>query len=283
MTQAQPQRPHQRATRVAAYAPAPALRQPGWTMQALSTPRGRPQRTVRQSLAASPVPARPPRRRPPSRLDPSQAALLERWQAGCRSVLELDRDRQAQGLAGQDSIVAASGSRVRPPPGRSTRRRRSASPATIVEGDPPLTPRRAPWWGRRREATLKDDAKQHRARRQSQAGESAEAITLPQDCAGLVRQRQPGPLDTGRARATARGLPACKRFAHGLRADDEAVKAGRTLPWSTGPVEGQIKRLQLRQRQMDGRAHRALLQQRVWLPTEARRVGDEQPAPDPTL
>jgi transposase len=47
----------------------------------------------------------------------------------------------------------------------------------------------------------------------------------------------------------------------------EAVKAGLTLPWSTGPVEGQINRLKMLKRQMYGRANIDLLRQRVLLPT----------------
>ena len=43
----------------------------------------------------------------------------------------------------------------------------------------------------------------------------------------------------------------------------EAVKAGLTLPWSTGPVEGQINRLKMLKRQMFGRANIDLLRLRV--------------------
>jgi transposase len=106
-TKAQQQITHNRAKRVAEYEQAHALRQQGWTMKAISTHMGRHHRTVRKYLEASTFPERPPRRRPPSILDPYKAYLLERWQAGCRSVLELYRDIQAQGFAGKYSIVAA--------------------------------------------------------------------------------------------------------------------------------------------------------------------------------
>ena len=58
-----------------------------------------------------------------------------------------------------------------------------------------------------------------------------------------------------------------KSLANGLRADYEAVKAGVTLRWSTGPVEGQINRLKMVKRQMYGRAGMDLLRQRVLHPT----------------
>ena len=40
-----------------------------------------------------------------------------------------------------------------------------------------------------------------------------------------------------------------QRFAHGLRDDYEAVKAGVTLPWSTSPVKGHVNRLKMLKRQ----------------------------------
>jgi len=136
-----------------------------------------------------------------------------------------------------------------------------------MEVDKPLTPSRATWLVMRREAKLDDDAKTQRARLQAQEGEIAEAITLTQDFAGLVRQRQPAQLEAWLERATASGLNAFKSLANGIRADYEAVKAGVTLPWSTGPVEGQINRLKMLKRQMYGRAGIDLLRQRVLHPT----------------
>ena len=53
-----------------------------------------------------------------------------------------------------------------------------------------------------------------------------------------------------------------QRFATGLYADYAAVKAGGTLPWSTRPVEGHIKRLKMLKRQMFGQARLDLLSRR---------------------
>jgi transposase len=267
MTKAQQQITHNRAKRVAEYAQARALHQQGWTMKAISTHLGRHHRPIKKYLQASTFPERPPRRRPSSILDPYKTYLRERWQAGYRSAKELYHEIQAQGFPGPYSVVAAYTSRLRPPQGRSTRRRTSGAPAPIVAVDKQLTPSRATWLIMRREATLTEDEKRQRARLQAQEGEIAEAITLTQDFAGLVRQRQPGQLETWLERAAASGLQAFKSFANGLRADYEAVKAGIILRWSTGPVEGQINRLKMLKRQMYGRAHMALLRQRVLLPT----------------
>jgi hypothetical protein len=58
-------------------------------------------------------------------------------------------------------------------------------------------------------------------------------------------------------------LPAFHTFVTGVHKDKEAVLAGLTLPWSTGPVEGHVNRLKLIKRSMYGRAEVDLLKLRV--------------------
>ncbi|MBP2312975.1 transposase [Azospirillum soli] len=52
-------------------------------------------------------------------------------------------------------------------------------------------------------------------------------------------------------------------FAEGVKRDLAAVRAGVTLPWSTGPVEGQISKLKTTKRTMNGRGGYDLLCHRV--------------------
>src|SRR2546429_6825750 len=66
-------------------------------------------------------------------------------------------------------------------------------------------------------------------------------------------------------RAASSTLDAVRRFATGLYVDYQAVKAGVTMPWSSGPVEGHINRLKMVKRQMFGRAHLDLLSRRFVL------------------
>jgi transposase len=107
--------------------------------------------------------------------------------------------------------------------------------------------------------------RQQLAQLRTQHAEVAEAIDLAQDFAQLVRQQQPQALEPWLARAAESAVGAFQRFAKGLRDDYDAVKAGVTLPWSNGPVEGQITRLKLLKRQMFGRAGLALLERRFVL------------------
>jgi hypothetical protein len=48
-----------------------------------------------------------------------------------------------------------------------------------------------------------------------------------------------------------------------LQDDLAAIQAGLTLPWSNGVTEGHVNRLKLFKRQAYGRAHVALLRQRM--------------------
>ncbi|WUL21218.1 IS5 family transposase [Streptomyces sp. NBC_00353] len=60
-------------------------------------------------------------------------------------------------------------------------------------------------------------------------------------------------------------LPSLHTFTNGLARDLAAVTAGRTLPWSSGVVEGHVSRIKMIKRQMYGRAGFKLLRKRVLL------------------
>ncbi|GAA2348614.1 hypothetical protein [Dactylosporangium salmoneum] len=62
-------------------------------------------------------------------------------------------------------------------------------------------------------------------------------------------------------------MPGITKFATGLTADLDAVTAGLSLPFSSGPVEGNVNRIKMIKRQMYGRAGFDLLRKRVPLST----------------
>jgi transposase len=90
----------------------------------------------------------------------------------------------------------------------------------------------------------------------------ADAVGLAEEFATLVRTRDPERLEPWLARAQDSTLPAFRNFAKKLDADVEALRAAVNLPWSNGPVEGQINRLKMLKRQMYGRANLDLLNRR---------------------
>jgi transposase len=91
----------------------------------------------------------------------------------------------------------------------------------------------------------------------------ASAGRLAQDFATLVRERGGARLDNWLGEVETCEVPALRRFAQGLRADLEAVRAGLTEPWSNGPTEGFVHKLKLLKRQAYGRAGFAVLRRRV--------------------
>jgi transposase len=72
-------------------------------------------------------------------------------------------------------------------------------------------------------------------------------------------------LDQWLADVDADDQPQLHSFANGIRRDLQAVTAGLTLPYSSGPVEGHVTRIKMIKRQMYGRAGLPLLRKRVLL------------------
>jgi transposase len=262
------------ARRQALHAQVWALHCQGWTAPAIAQQIGVSLRTVQRDLRSATFAGR--KRRSDlgdSLLNPYKAYLLDRWNAGCYTAMRLFRELRQRGYGGGYGVVAAYARRLRQaqglPPGH--RRARQPLPAVAEPLCPPLTPRRATWLVLRRETTRTAAEVQQLAHLRAQQADLAETIDLAQEFTRLIRQRQPERLDAWLQRATTSAVDAVRRFAIGLYEDYEAVKAGVTLPWSSGPVEGHINRLKMLKRQMFGRARLDLLSCRfVRAPRERR-------------
>ena len=262
-----------------------ALHRQGWTATAIAQQVGLSLRTVQRDLRNATFAGR--QRRSDlgeSILNPYKPYLLERWNAGCHTAMRLLRELRQRGYAGAYGVVAAYVRRLRQAQGLAPGHRgaRQSLPAVAEPSCRPLTPRRAAWLVLRRAEQRTSAETQQLARLHAQSTEVAEAITLAQDFATLVRQRQPQALDAWLQRATTSAPEAMRRFALGLYEDYAAVKAGVTLPWSTGPVEGHINRLKMLKRQMFGRAHLDLLSRRFVLASrreQAQTPGLRAPSP----
>jgi transposase len=251
--------------RQATYDTVWTLHRQGWTVAAIAAQVGRSRRTIERYLRMPTSPVRQHRSHyGRSLLNPYTDYLLTRWNAGCHTAIQLFRELQPRGYTGSYRRVAAYVSRIRQAQGLPPRRqgRRQTLPVVAEPASPPLTPRRATWLVLRREEQRTEAETHQLAQLRAQQAEVAEAVDLAEDFATLVRQRQPAQLDPWLQRATTSPLEALQRFAKGLYEDYEAVKAGVTLPWSTGPVEGHINRLKMLKRQMFGRAHLDLLSRR---------------------
>jgi transposase len=274
------------ARRQALHAQVWALHRQGWTAPAIAQQVGLSLRTVQRDLQSTTFAGR--RRRSDlgeSVLTPYKPYLLERWNAGCYTAMRLFRDLRQRGYTGGDGVVAAYARRLRQaqglPPGH--RHARQPLPAVAEPACQPLTPRRATWLVLRRVAKRTEAEAQQLAHWRAQQAEVAETIDVAQDFAHLVRQRQPEHRDPWLQRAPTSAVDAVRRFATGLYEDYEAVKAGVTLPWNSGPVEGHINRLKMLKRQMFGRARLALLSYRFVLAPRARRTQAAGPREQPQV
>ncbi len=78
----------------------------------------------------------------------------------------------------------------------------------------------------------------------------AQTIDVAQAFRAMVRGRRAGDLDGWPAAANDTALLG---FAEGLKRDLPAARAALSLPWSTGPVEGQISKLKTTKRTMNRR------------------------------
>jgi transposase len=269
-----------RARRVECHRQVWALHDQGWPGHAIATHLGIGKNTVFRYLRTTTLPERRRRRdRGHSVLNAYKPYLLERWNGGCHDALRLYGEIQRRGYPGSYATVARYAQRLRQVQGQAPRQRRPR-PTLPVVAEPHqrlLTARQAAWLVvRHEEQRTKDDAQQL-AQLRAQHADVAEAIDLAQDFVQLVRQRQPQQLEPWLARAAKSVVGAWQRFAKGLQDDYDAVKAGVTLPWSSGPVEGQITRLKLLKRQMFGRAGLPLLERRFVLPPGRLR----KPVPHP--
>ena len=91
----------------------------------------------------------------------------------------------------------------------------------------------------------------------------ARTAELMVDFATMLRERAGERLDEWLAQVEVQDVAELISFAQGLRKDYDAVKAGLTLEWSNGQVEGQVHRLKLLKRQAYGRASFETLRKRV--------------------
>lgn len=161
-------------------------------------------------------------------------------------------------------------------------RTRTVQPAPPVTDltVPCLTPRQATWLTLRQPKDM-TEGEQHLLTRLPQAHAAfAQAIALAQGFAWLLRARQPERLEAWLQQAATSSLAAFQRVAKSFQRDYAAVKAGVTLPWSSGPVEGHINRLKMLKRQMFGRARLDLLSRRfVLAPQEGQAQAPGQPVP----
>ncbi len=243
-----------------------ALQKQGMKSAEIAAIVGMAERTVRGWLGRGDVPYAGPRKPRSSPLDPYKTYLLERWHQGCRTGAQLERELRARGYKGSQKALyrclATLELFVSSPSRRSSA---SASKKTGSRPNPllALSAPQATWLFFRKAEDLKAE-EQESLRQLRQASPHLEtAYQLVEAFLHMVRERTGEQLDAWLGAVQASHLEAFESFVTGVQQDKDAVLAGLTLPWSTGPVEGQVNRLKLIKRSMYGRAKFDLLKRRV--------------------
>jgi transposase len=190
----------------------------------------------------------------PSILDAHKPYLHQRWTEGCTSITRLHAEITARGYRGRyqttrEYLAPFRALAMPPPPAPPPRARDITSrmlrhPASLNAGE---------------QASLQDIRARcpHLDALAGHISEFARILT------GLHGER----LDAWTAAVNASDLPELHSFTAGIKSDYDAVLAGLTLPYSSGPVEGNVNRIKMIKRQMYGRATFPLLRKRVLLTT----------------
>ncbi|HEV8648018.1 MAG TPA: ISL3 family transposase [Actinomycetes bacterium] len=186
-------------------------------------------------------------------LDGFTAYLHQRWNQGCTDAAVLTTEIKAQGYSGSDQTVR-----------RYLRPFRHGRPMPPPGPTPPTVREVSGWIMRRPDALEAEEQtrlKEVLARCPHLDAASGHVAAFAEIMAGLRGNR----LDGWIAAVEADDLPGLHSFTTGLRRDHQAVSNGLSLPYSSGPVEGNVNRIKMLKRQMYGRASFDLLRKRVLL------------------
>jgi hypothetical protein len=196
------------------------------------------------------------KRQQPSKLDPFKPYLEHRWLEadGRVTVLALHREITERGFRGSHSTVNQWMRRA----------------LTLADGapPPPAAPsiRQVTGWLTRHPATLTEEEKLRRKTVFDQCPQLEVAAQLISSFADMLTTLDGGRLTEWITDAMTAGLPGISTFAAGLEGDFDAVAAGLTTHWKSGPVEGDSPPdHEMLKRQMFGRAGFPLLRKRVLL------------------
>jgi transposase len=188
----------------------------------------------------------------PSQVDPFKPYLMRRVGDGCLRASTLYREITAQGFTGSYAIVRKFVGQYRSKPDLTTARR-------------PRSVRQVTGWICRHPDNLVDRDAEQLQMILDRCPELRAAADLVRSFADMLIHLHGERLAAWIAAAEQASLPGITRFATGLTADIAAVTAGLSLPFSSGPVEGNVNRIKMIKRQMYGRAGFDLLRKRVLL------------------
>lgn len=255
------------AERLARYEHITTLFKQGMKSVDIAAQTGMTQRTVRRWLRHGDIPYSDPRKPRPRLIDPYKTYLLSRWREGCHNGAQLESELRAKGYTGSGRALYRYLETLESVALSSRKRASLSLPRRTVPIQPnpllTLSAQQATWLFFREQEDLKEEEREH-LRLLRQASPHVEmTYQLVEGFLRMVRQRTGEQLDDWLVAVQASHLEAFESFVTGVQHDKDAVLAGLTLPWSNGPLEGNVTRLKLIKRSMYGRAELDLLKLRV--------------------
>jgi transposase len=271
--------PAERTVRQARYQHRLALRQPvhvlreqGESILGIAQRLDLNRSTVYRYLRGQPQSGAVRTRHVASMLDSFLPYLCQRWSEGCHNGSQLWRELRERGYRGSRKMVTVWTQHQREAPAPTTPKKYLAVPeASQVQDTSPVrasqprlpSARRMSWFLLREPGSLSQAEQAVLSAVHAAAPELAAIQPLVQQFQRLVRERDAAAFSSWRESALKSALPELCSFITGLDRDAKAMEAALTLPWSNGPVEGQVNRLKVIKRQMYGRANFDLLRARV--------------------
>jgi transposase len=229
----------------------------GEYLKSIATDLGITYRTARKYALSEECPTRKPMPKRPRMLEAYEPYLKARWAEGCKNGKQLYREIVAHGFPGSRTPVAAFVAQLR-------REENEGEPQFFPTAGEPLTPRKASWLVLRKPERLTDAERMALAQLKDVHSDVGTTLAFTERFAEIVRDRRGvAELEAWLVDAEASEVREIRQFAHKVRQDEVAVRAGCTLEWSNGQTEGKITKLKAIKRSLYGRAKFDLLRQRA--------------------
>jgi transposase len=253
------------AERMARYEHILELQKQGMKSGEIARTLGMSQRTLQRWIATGNIPYARRKGQRARLIDPYKTYLLKRWQQGCHKGAQLERELRAKGYKGSPHGVYRYLETVKASIPAPSKRKSAAKLASSIQPNALLTlsASQATWLFFRKREDFKPEEQEHLRQLRQASLDLEVTYQLVEEFLHMVRERTGERLDSWLKKVDASHLQAFQTFVTGVQKDKEAALAGLTLPWSNGPLEGNINRLKLIKRSMYGRAEFDLLKLRV--------------------
>jgi len=248
--------------RIAVYEQIIALHEQGLNETEIARQLQMGRKTVRQAMKGPPQP--PVYKQRSAKLARYKVFLNRRFtEEGCDNSLQLYCEMRAQGYTDCCSVVTNYVTQLRQHAGvkAETGRYQTMQPKPLKEKVP--APSQIRWWFLLPVERLSPRQQEQRTRLCQSEGEFALIYQLAQALVLLLHQHTDEGFTEWLEQVQSSTIEELVSFAKGLLRDEAAVRAGLSLKWNQGPVEGAVNRLKLMKRSMYGRAKFDLLRTRV--------------------